>query len=172
MSLQNVVPEPLRRCICITEIDDAELLAAPLFRRKFADDPPDVPHHLVGIYSTGAGQASVLGYSHMRPFGDIYLSGGSCTDGDAIRAMDPDHREALSGAGGVWLLILKYAFLRYADNCDAFFGYSGDPRALEVAHQAGFVDTEHRHLIVNWHKPLHENFRRALTAKAHALGPF
>ena len=169
---RRILPPELRDFIGITEIDDGDLLVAPLFRRKFGDPPPDVPHHLVALYRTPDGNASLIGYSHMRPFGDIYLSGGSCTNGDAIRAMAPAHRDALAAAGGIWYWILKYAFAKYANDCDAFFGYSGDARALEVTRQAGFVDAGHQHLIVHWHKPLHETVRRALVAKAHALGPF
>jgi hypothetical protein len=45
-------------------------------------------------------------------------------------------------------------------------------RALQVATAAGFVSAGHQHLITHWHKPLHENIRRALVAKVHALGPF
>lgn len=166
------VPDPLRDFICITEIDDANLLAGPLFKRKFGELPPDVGHHLVGIYRHANGQYSVIGYSHMRAFGDIFLSGGSCSDGEAIRSMETAHRDALAAAGGIWYLILRYAFAHFADDCDAFFGYSGDKRALEVAIAAGFSLTEHQHLIVNWHKPLHPVFQHALMAKAHALGPF
>ena len=172
MDLQLIVPEPLRECLALTELDDARLLAGPLFLRKFEHLPPPVGRHLAGLYRHDDGRLSLLGYSHMLPFGDIYLSGGSCSDGEAIRSMKPEHREALTAAGGIWLLILRYAFAKFSGDCDAFFGYSGDARALEVAHQAGFEDTEHQHLIVHWHKPMHENFRRALTAKAHALGPF
>ena len=45
-------------------------------------------------------------------------------------------------------------------------------RALVVAQAAGFIKTEFPPIIVNWHKPLHENIRRALTAKVVALGAF
>jgi hypothetical protein len=86
--------------------------------------------------------------------------------------MSDAHREAIYAAGGVWYLILKYAFAKFADDCDAFFGHCGDPRALVVAEAAGFVKTEHPPIIVNWHKPMHEVFRRALLAKVVALGPF
>jgi hypothetical protein len=86
--------------------------------------------------------------------------------------MTEAQRDALYAAGGTWFLILKYAFAHYADRCDAFFGHCGDERALEVALAAGFEQTEHQHLIVHWHKPLHEVVRRALVAKAHAIGPF
>lgn len=166
------VPEALRGFLTITEIDDANLLVGPLFRRKFGDPPPDVGHHLVALYRFPDGTLRVAGYSHMRAFGDVYLSGGSCSDGDTMRAIDPAHREAILAHGGTWYLILKYAFAKFHDDCDAFFGHCGDRRALEVAHAAGFVDCEEKPLIVLWHKALHPLVRKALTAKVVALGPF
>jgi hypothetical protein len=108
----------------------------------------------------------------MRPFGDVYLSGGSCSNGEAIRRMQPEHLAAVQAAGGVYHLILKYAFKKYAACCDAFFGYSADRRALEVAFASGFVATEHERLFAHWHKPLPEVVRHALTAKVQALGAF
>ncbi|GAA0710125.1 hypothetical protein [Dokdonella soli] len=168
----HTIPDDLRRFLTITEIDNADFIVGPLFRRKFNAPPPDVGRHLVALYRDAQGALRLAGYSHMRPFGDVYLSGGSCSEGDTIRAMAPEHRAAIQAAGGVWYLILKYAFARYADCCDAFFGHCGDARALEVATAAGFVGAGHQHLIAHWHKPLHENIRRALIAKVHALGPF
>lgn len=172
MSLTPILPEPLRSILTITEIDSAHFLAGELFRRKFGDPPPDTPRHVVALYRDDAGAVHLAGYSHMRPFGDVYLSGGSCTNGETLRRMTEHEREALQAAGGVWYLILKYAFAKYADDCDAYFGHCGDPRALVVAQEAGFVKLEHEHLIAHWHKPLHETVRRALIAKVHALGPF
>lgn len=169
---QSAIPEALRPFLTITEVDDAGFLVGGLFQRKFAAPPPDVGHHLVALYGDPRESLRLAGYSHMRPFGDVYLSGGSCSNGETIRAMDPVHRDAIHAAGGIWYLILKYAFMRYADCCDAFFGHCGDRRALEVATAAGFVSAGHEHLIAHWHKPLHENIRRALVAKVHALGPF
>ena len=170
----ETIPPEIRSFLTITEIDDAELAVGALFRRKFAAPPPDVGRHLVALYrdADGGGSLRVAGYSHMRPFGDVYLSGGSCSDGDTIRRMSDAEREAIYAAGGVWYLILKYAFEKFADDCDAFFGHCGDARALEVAQAAGFVKTGHPPVIVNWHKPMHEVFRRALLAKVVALGPF
>jgi len=166
------IPENLRPFFTITEIDDAEFLVGKLFRRKFHAPPPDFGRHLVALYRPDDGDPRLAGYSHMRPFGDVYLSGGSCSEGETIRTMADAHRDAIYAAGGVWYLILKYAFEKYADDCDAFFGHCGDRRALEVAQAAGFVKTDYPPVIVNWHKPLHEVFRRALTAKVVALGPF
>jgi hypothetical protein len=74
--------------------------------------------------------------------------------------------------GGLYLHALRWAFAHYADRCEAYFGYCGDRRAWDVDMAAGFEPTEHEKLIARWHKPLHENVRRALVAKAHALGPF
>lgn len=169
---QSTIPASLRSFLTITEVDDAAFLVGDLFRRKFAAPPPDVGRHLVALYGDPRTGVRLAGYSHMRPFGDVYLSGGSCSSGETIRSMDPAHRQAIEAAGGVWYLVLKYAFARYADCCDAFFGHCGDRRALEVATAAGFVSAGHEHLIARWHKPLHENIRRALVAKVHALGPF
>lgn len=168
----HTIPGHIQPFLTITEIDDADFLIEALFRRKFAAPPPDVGRHLVALYRDAPGSLRLAGYSHMRPFGDVYLSGGSCSEGETIRGMAAEHRDAIQAVGGVWYLILKYAFARYADCCDAFFGHCGDRRALEVATAAGFVGAGHEHLIVNWHKPLHENIRRALVAKVHALGPF
>ena len=168
----HVIPESLRSFFTITEVDDAEFLVGGLFKRKFGDPAPDFPRHLVALYRDTDGATHLLCYSHMRPFGDIYLSGGSCSNGETIKRMQLHEREALYAAGGAWHLVLKYAFERYADCCDAFFGYTGDPRAREVCFAVGWEPTEHEHLIVNWHKPLPESFRRALLAKAHAIGEF
>jgi len=168
----DVVPETIRPFFTITEVDNAEFLVGALFRRKFAHPPPDFRRHLVALYRDADGAQHVAGYSHMRPFADVYLSGGSCSNGATIALMQTHEREAVYAAGGVWYLILKYAFRKYADSCDAFFGHCGDKRALEVALAAGFIKTEHDHVIVNWHKPLPDSVRRALTARVHALGAF
>ncbi len=168
----HTLPEHLRSFLTITEVDNADFLITSLFRRKFAAPPPDVGRHLVALYRDATGALHLAGYSHMRPFGDVYLSGGSCSEGETIRTMQAEHRDAIKAAGGIWYLILKYAFARYADCCDAFFGHCGDARALQVATAAGFISAGHQHLIAHWHKPLHENIRRALIANVHALGPF
>jgi len=168
----HTLPEALRSFITITEVDDAEFLVGALFQRKFGHPAPDFPRHIVALYRDAGGASHLLGYSHMRPFGDIYLSGGSCSNGDTVKRMQAHERDALYAAGGTWYLILKYAFERYADCCDAFFGYTGDPRAREVAVAAGWIPTEFENLYVNWHKPLPDSFRRALLAKAHAVGEF
>jgi hypothetical protein len=169
---REILPAPLRDFITISEVDRAEFFITDLFKRKFGHPPPDFPRHLVALYRAPDTAMHLIGYSHMMPFGDVYLSGGSCSDGGAIARMQAHERDALRAAGGIWFWILKYAFRKYAGCCDAFFGHCGDKRALEVALAAGFIQTEHWPIIVNWHKPLHDNIKRALTAKVVALGNF
>jgi hypothetical protein len=168
----DVVPESIRSFFTITEIDDAQFLVNDLFQRKFAHPPPDFQRHLAALYRDPDGNFHLAGYSHMLPFSGVYLSGGSCSNGETIKRMQPAELEALKAAGGVYHLILMYAFRKYADCCDAFFGYSADKRALEVAFASGFEATEHERLFAHWHKPLTDEARRALTAKVAALGAF
>jgi hypothetical protein len=168
----KLLPPELAAFMTITEVDHADFILGEVFRRKFDDTPPDVPHHLVALYRRGDGGFEVISYSHMRAFGDIYLSGGSLTLGDAVRRMDPAHAATLKAAGGPWAWILRYAFARYHDDCQVFFGYSANAHAVAVSATAGFEPTEHPCLFAHWHKPLHPNIRRALIAKAHALGEF
>jgi hypothetical protein len=158
--------------LSITEVDDGPFFVAELFRRKFGGDPPREGRHLVAFHRGAAAEFQVAGYAHFRPFGDLILVGGVCTDGAAFARMTPVERDAIGAAGGVYLQILKYGFAAFASQCEAFFGYCGDARAEVVNLQAGFRKTEHPYLLAHFHKPQHEVMQRALIAKAAAIGPF
>jgi len=165
-------PAPLDSFLTVTELDEGATSFGPMFQHKFRETIPDFPCHL-GVFLRLDGPRLVpLSYLHFRPFGDIMLVGGGCTDGRAFALMTPEQCAQVKAAGGILLHNLRYGFERFADRCDAFFGYCGDPRAYEVDMQAGFVPTPHERLIARWHKPLDEVRRRALIAKAHAIGPF
>lgn len=167
------LPEALRGFITMVEVDDGPFAIGALFKRKFGDAPPDVPHHNVAFYRDAEGALHPATYAHYRPLGDLYLVGGACTDGAVLRRMSEAERSAVTTSGGLYLHLLRWAFARYADRCEAYFGYCGDPRAYEVDIAAGFVDTDHPKLLAHWHRPeQHEVLRRALIAKAHAIGPF
>ena len=168
----HTIPAALREYFTITEIDHADLLAAGLFQRKFGSPPPLAGHHLVALHRADDGVLRVAGYSHAGEFGDVCLIGGACTDGPVMRCLPAAQAAAIRAAGGVWYLLIKYMFARYADRCEAFFGYCGDARAYEVDLRAGFEPTPHEHLIARWHKPLTASRRDELTAVAHAIGPF
>lgn len=169
---KEILPAELRDFLTITEIDSAEILVGDLFQRKFREVVPTFPRHIVAIYRDVNGMPHIAGYSHMRPYENVYLSGGSCSNGETIRRMSDHERAILGDAGGVWHFILKYAFRKYAECCDAFFGYCGDKRALEVAIASGFIMTAHRHIIVNWHRPMTEESKNETVRKVVALGPF
>ena len=157
----------------ICEVDDGAFFVGDLFRRKFGDVPPDVPHHIVSFYRDPEGRLFPASYVHFRPFGDTYLVGGASTDGRVIARMSEEERSAVKECGGLYLHALRYAFDRFADRCQAYFGYCGDARALEVDLAAGFVETEHPHLLAYFHKPLEDyRLKRTLIAKIHSIGPF
>jgi hypothetical protein len=166
------LPAELCSFLSITEIDSAELLVTALFKRKFGHVPPDFPRHFVALYSDDSGGLHLAGYSHMRKHGDVYLSGGSCTEGNTIRKFTTERSQLVEANGGIWYQILKYKFAKLANECDAFFGHCGDSRALQVALAAGFQLTEHRHLIVHWHKPLSDERKHKLTESVHEIGAF
>ena len=157
--------------ILITEVDDSRI-GAPVFRRKFGAEPPDVPHHIVSFFRADDGALWPASYVHFRPFGELLLVGGAATDGSVFARMSEAQRQQVRDSGGLYLRALRWAFARYAEQCLAYFGYCGDARAWDVDMQAGFVPTAHDRLIAHWHRPLTEDARHALTATAHALGPF
>jgi hypothetical protein len=162
----------LQDFILVTEVDRGPAFAGHIFQRKFRENPPDFQHHVVTFYRKSWDQFVPFSYVHIRPFGDIYLVGGASTDGRGFELMSQEERDEVRSNGGVYLNALRYAFAKFADRCDAFFGYCGDPRAYVVDMQAGFEPTMHDKLIVHWHKPLDEVRRRSLVAKAQAIGPF
>lgn len=157
--------------VLCSEVDNGSVFAAALFQRKFGALPPNTGHHFVA-FQRGEQGFQVAGYTHFAPFGDIMLGGGACTDERILRRMTSIQRAALAESGGVYFLLLQHALQKLSGRCDAFFGYCGDKQAEAVDIRAGFVKTQHPHLLVYFHKPLHEVFRRALIAKAAAIGPF
>ena len=156
----------------VSEVEDGAFFAGHTFARKFGSAPPAMPHHVCAFWRQAPGQLRMLSYAHFMPFGDIVLVGGACTDGEALRAMPAATRDAVMAGGGAFAHVLRHGFARFANECEAFFGYCGDARAEEVDLANGFSKTEHTHLLVNFHKPLHEVMQRALIAKAAAIGPF
>lgn len=167
-----MLPEPLRDFLTITMLDVGAPFFGELFQRKFAQTIPDFPNHLGVFYRTDAGHFLPLTYLHYVVFGDIVLVGGGCTDGRVYAQLNEQQRQLLSASGGPLLHGLRYGFAHFADRCDAFFGYCGDKRALEVDLQAGFEQTEHPYLLVHWPREPDPMRRRSLMAKAHAIGPF
>lgn len=158
--------------VIITEVADGPAVAGALFRRKFAQDLPDFDHHVVAFARTPDGRGETLSYLHLWLRDDVCLVGGGCTDGQAIARLPAAHRERIHAANGLLLQTLRFSFARYADRCEAFFGYCGDARAMAVDLEAGFVPTVHERLLVHWHRPLPAARREELVQRVKDLGPF
>lgn len=165
------LPEPAREWISITEVEDGDFFAGPLFRRKFGDPPPALPHHIVAFGRREDASLVPVAYAHFLVFGDIALIGGMSTDGQGLTQLAQAAREAVSQAGGLALYLLHYGFARFS-GISAFFGHVGDARAREVDLKAGFRDTQHEHLMVYFPEVLPEWKQKALIAKARSIGPF
>lgn len=161
--------------VVFTELDDVTPPVIDLFQRKFGHAPPTFPHHFVALYR-GANahpeKTVVLGYTHLLPYKGALLSGGSCTSGAGLRQMTASEQAAVARNGGIWRDLFLYAATKYADQCDAFFGYCGDARALQVCLELGFERLPDPYLIVRWHKPLSDRRREELLSDVRALGAF
>jgi hypothetical protein len=158
--------------IFFSAVSNGQCFVDALFRKKFGDPAPDYGHSVIGFYRKSFRHFIPVCHMNYLQHEEILLSGGAMTDGAAFREMPAQLAAEIRAAGGVYFHLIKYAFDYFAGNCEAFFGYAGDPRALEVDLAAGYQPTPHEHLIVHFHQPLSEERKRQLIAKAHALGPF
>ena len=159
--------------LIISEFDKPESVVGELFQRKFGHPIPDWKHDVVAFVRRSSDAALVpMSYTKFAPFGSVMLVGGCCTDGRAYTHLDAAQKDALGHAGGAMAQLLRYGFTRFADQCDAYFGYCGDARAWEVDLSAGFEPTGHDKLLVHWHKPLNAQMQRSLVAMAVAIGAF
>lgn len=158
--------------LLISEIDDPQPIAGELFQRKFGHPIPDWKHDVVAFVRRADGLLAPMSYAKFMPFGSVILVGGCCTDGRAFSHLDDAQKAALTASGGSMAQLLRFGFTRFADSCDAYFGYCGDERAWEVDLSAGFEPAGHDKLLVHWHKPINAQLKRGLVAMAQALGPF
>lgn len=158
--------------LIISEVDHPEAMVGDLFQRKFGHPLPEWKHDVVAFFRKDDGTLVPMSYTKFAVLEPLILVGGCCTDGRAFAHMTDAQKAELTAAGGSMAQLLSYGFKRFADRCNAYFGYCGDARAWEVDLSAGFIPTEHEKLLVHWHKPLNDQTRRALVAMAHALGPF
>ena len=166
------VDPTLRDFIVLTEVDSGPVFAQHIFQRKFHQDCPDFPHHIVAFYITAGREFVPASYAHFRPYKSVYLAGGGCTDGNALQNLSEDEKTKLTVANGLLLQTMRYGFIRFADQCEAYFGYCGDDRAWGVFMEAGFEPTSHKHLIARWHKEVSEQRKTELIEEVFTIGPF
>ncbi len=153
-------------------VDDSHYFVKDLFQKKFGCAPPKQGIHLIGFYKNKDGYYLPASYICLTPFKKTLLVGGVMTDGRVIKQMSDEEKQIITECGGIYLNLLKYTFERFAQDCDAFFGYCNNPRALEVDLAAGFVETEYQYLLVNFHKPLSAWRKKKLFKIVNKLGPF
>jgi hypothetical protein len=161
-----------RAFLTITEVAEGPFFVNQLFRRKFGSDGPDIPRHFIAFYKDLAGALHVAGFSHMMRFNQVYLSGGSCSDGNTLKRMSAEELAMVKAQGGIWAMILRHCWTRLDGECDAYFGHCGDPRAREVALATGFEVTHTPVHIVRWHKPLSAEQKTELLDSVIAIGLF
>ncbi|MCU0756277.1 MAG: hypothetical protein MUE46_14315 [Xanthomonadales bacterium] len=157
--------------LIITEISETCLID-PLFRRKFGCAAPDTPIHVVALYRVNDWTWLPLSYTHFQRFENVILVGGACSDGNALRALPAGVADQIRDEGGSYLALLRWAFQRYSDQCEAFFGYCGDARAEVVDLQAGFRKAGPPHLLIYTPKPLDPAVEARLIERIATIGPF
>ena len=159
-------------CLYCTELDDGFLVAGHIFQKKYALSAPQVPRHFVAFYRTPERLLVPLCYLHHKPYKNVFLVGGACTDGDAFAFVSEQHKELLRSTPGVFYFLLRHAFEKLQDQCEAFFGYCGDPRALEVDLQAGFEATDREYILIYAPNGLSGERRSQLLDEIASLGAF
>ncbi len=161
-----------RAFLTITEVAEGPFFVNDLFRRKFGGDAPDIPRHFIAFYKDSAGALHVAGFSHMLRFNSVYLSGGSCSNGDTLRRMSAEELQLVEAEGGIWAMILRHCWSRLDGECEAYFGHCGDRRAREVALSTGFVVAHMPVHIARWHLPLSAERKTELLDSVIAIGLF
>jgi hypothetical protein len=158
--------------ILITTVDDGPFFVDELFLRKFAHPAPDHGISVICFYRNSENYFLPVCYTNFLPYEGVMLAGGGMTDGRAFEQMPADLSEKIRASGGVFFHLLRFAFDRFKDQCEAYFGHVGDPRSYEVVIPAGFEQTKHKHLLANFHKPLTTERKDYLIEKIHGIGPF
>ena len=155
-----------------TEVSSGRFFINSQFKQNFASDAPDFGHHWVSFYRADSGAYWPVNYIHARQYGPLILCGGVFTDGAAVKMMSREHRQALREAGGLYYVAIRNVVATMADQCEAFMGYTGDAHSRKVSAAAGFRDTEHPHLVANFHPSTSPERQVELIQAAHKLGAF
>src|SRR5450432_353005 len=110
--------------IVVRAVPDATVASA-LFQRRYRQDAPDFPYHVVAFWRDDGKEIPVC-YIHFTAHGSCLLGGGACVDERAMRRMPAALRGAIREAGGLYKYTLAWSMRHFAPHCDAIFGYCGD----------------------------------------------
>jgi hypothetical protein len=158
--------------VFLSVVSNGPSFIGELFRQKFGSPAPGYGHHVIAFYKKSPLCFVPFCYFNFLPHDEIMLTGGAMTNGAAFAEMPRELAAEIREAGGIYYHVIRFGFHHFADDCEAFFGYAGDPRAMEVDLAAGYEPTQHRYLIAHWHKPLSDERKAYLVEKAHQVGPF
>ena len=170
-SVDKLLDPRLRDFIVVTELAETNASVDALFQRKYGHPSPNYPHH-VGTFWRDGDALRLVHYLHFLESGDMFLIGGACTDGNLVRSMPKEHRDAIDAAGGLMLQATRFGCATFGPRKDAIFGHCGDARSFEVLMQAGFQPEDHPHLLAYWPRLLSAARRGELFNWAHGLGAF
>ncbi|NIP17627.1 MAG: hypothetical protein GWM87_05370 [Xanthomonadales bacterium] len=158
--------------LMISRVEHAPFFTDGLFKLKFGENTPDYGYGVVCFYRKDWRHFVPLCYLNFLPYDEVLLVGGAMTDGAVFRMMPEKTKSTIKKLGGIYFQSLKFSFDSFKDDCEAFFGYTGDERAYEAGIRAGFEPTGHEYLIANFHKPITAERKSFLIEKIHAIGPF
>ena len=169
----------------VFETTDAGSIAGALFQASFnsafpiptavrildTQIQPNDWRQFVAIYTWPDGTAECVGFCNWIKYKDVYLEGGLAVQKNFYRRLPKPHFADCAARGGIAQIVMETAAVVLTD-CDAWFGYCGDAKALRVDMRVGFVRTAHPYLIVKWMRQLSAEKMQALIDDATRVGPF
>ena len=125
----------------------------------------------VAIYTWPDGTKECVGFCNWIKYKEAYLGGGLVVQKNFYRRLSKAEFTECSGRGGIAQIVMETAHSQLTD-CDAHFGYCGDLKALRVDLRAGYVPTDHPHLLVKWMRALPERSKQEWINDVTRIGPF
>lgn len=177
--------QSFEQALRIFAADNAQTYADELFREAFnapfpvprdpcglsIPTPPENWRQYVAVYTWPEGHEETVGFCNWIKYDEAYLEGGLCVRANFYRRLSREHFRECQAQGGIAQMLMMRA-AQVLNDCDAWFGWCGDPKALAVDLRAGFQTTDHKYLIVKWFRELPESRKAALIEKYTAIGPF
>jgi len=112
-----------------------------------------------------------VGFCNWIRYRNVYLEGGMCVGKNFYRRMPREDWKECAAQGGLAQMMMEEA-ARHLNDCDAWFGFCGDAKALAVDLRFGYETTSYDKLIVKWLAPLDAQAKEETLRSIAAIGPF
>ncbi len=155
----------------VSEVAEGQVLAEPIFQRKYRAAAPAHGHHIL-VFVRVDQNWMPASYINYLPHQGAMLVGGACTDGRVLAQLPAAEQARLREAGGLMLQAVRYSEDRFRSESIATFGHCGDARSWSVLEQCGYQRLDDPHLIVRWNRKPGAWRRSRLIRSVAALGPF